>query len=221
MKALCIADIHGDVETVARLEKSVRGLGLDYVLLFGDYSRGFKDPKENSQDIARILGIFKGYNIGALPGNCDQLLCLDAFSRQNANLHDAVLKVGGTAVIGFGGSNSTPFNTPFEYGEDEILNHLNHLHGRIGSCDRVVLAVHAPPYGTKCDLIPSGMHVGSKSIRQFIEDKKPDLVLCAHIHESGGAEDAIGETRVINLGRITDGRAYILDFDSLEVTPHI
>ena len=47
MRALCIADIHGDIETFKMLIKKVSAVEFDYVLLLGDYSRGFKDSKEN------------------------------------------------------------------------------------------------------------------------------------------------------------------------------
>jgi Icc-related predicted phosphoesterase len=33
-----------------------------------------------------------------------------------------------------------------------------------------------------------------------IEDRRPILALCGHIHESWGEEATIGPTRVINLG---------------------
>lgn len=57
---------------------------------------------------------------------------------------------------------------------------------------------HAPPFGTKLDEIAHGKHVGSASIRKFIEGEKPLLNVCGHIHEKAGAEDMINSTRLIN-----------------------
>jgi Icc-related predicted phosphoesterase len=75
------------------------------------------------------------------------------------------------------------------------------------------MLVHFPPKDTKCDMIAGGVHVGSQALREFIGKRQPDLVLCSHIHECGGKEDTIGKTRVLNIGRLSDGRAYKLDVD--------
>lgn len=45
-----------------------------------------------------------------------------------------------------------------------------------------------------------GRHRGSKSILAVIEHKRPELVVCGHIHQCWGGEAAIGNTRVLNLG---------------------
>ena len=64
--------------------------------------------------------------------------------------------------------------------------------------------MHAPPFGTKLDIITSKEHVGSKAIRNFIEKEQPFLTLHGHIHESprmsGSYFDKIGSTLCINVG---------------------
>lgn len=63
------------------------------------------------------------------------------------------------------------------------------------SCD--VLLVHGPPFGYG-DVEPyGGTHVGSPSLLRFIEDMRPKLVVCGHIH-SGHGRYRIGETLVVN-----------------------
>jgi uncharacterized protein len=221
MKALCIADIHGDITTLSRLNASIPHADVDLILLLGDYSRGYEDPVENSQDIMRIVEMFEGYRIGAIPGNCDQKEIVDYFIREGINLHKTVMKTGDVTLVGLGGSNPTPFNTPFELSEEEIMKDLENLHKSVSEGSDVVLAVHAPPYGTKCDQVPDGTHVGSKSVRAIIEDKKPKMVICSHIHESGGQTDMIGETQIINLGRLSDGHAYMLDLEKIDISPYL
>ena len=58
--------------------------------------------------------------------------------------------------------------------------------------------------GTKTDLLPSGKHVGSESLRKIIEEFQPTINLCGHIHESM-AIDKIGKTTIINPGMLKRG----------------
>jgi Icc-related predicted phosphoesterase len=69
---------------------------------------------------------------------------------------------------------------------------------RVGGLGPTILVSHQPPHDTLCD-VSRGAHVGSTTIRQFILDREPDLVLCGHIHESVG-DDRLGASRVVNPG---------------------
>ena len=42
---------------------------------------------------------------------------------------------------------------------------------------------------------------GSKGIKKAINELKPDLLLCGHIHEASGLEEQIGNTKVINVSK--------------------
>jgi len=211
VKAICIADAHGDVKAVTRLRNTIETEDLDYVFILGDFSKGFKDPEENRVDIGRILDVFSDFSVKAIPGNCDQRNSTDIFDKRGVNLHNTVLRLPEASIIGFGGSNTTPFNTPFEYNEDDIRKSLDSLYAQAEKGSKVIVMTHAPPKDTNCDKIQSGLHVGSTGLRGFIEERKPALVLCSHIHESGGHEDHIGPTRILNVGRVSEGRAYMLE----------
>ena len=67
-----------------------------------------------------------------------------------------------------------------------------------------VAVVHAPPFDTHCDVLYDGRHIGSKSVRRWIEKHQPLLTLHGHIHESpklsGTFFDRIGTTTIINPG---------------------
>jgi Icc-related predicted phosphoesterase len=69
---------------------------------------------------------------------------------------------------------------------------------------KTIYVIHAPPYNTKLDIITTGVHVGSKSVREFIEKEQPCLTLHGHIHESpkmsGSYKDTIRTTVCINVG---------------------
>lgn len=75
---------------------------------------------------------------------------------------------------------------------------------KLGNPKKTIYVIHASPYNTKLDVITTGAHVGSKSIRKFIEKEQPFLTLHGHIHESpqmsGSWNDRIGETICINVG---------------------
>lgn len=86
-----------------------------------------------------------------------------------------------------------------------------------------VYVFHAPPFGTKLDMISSNVHVGSKSIRKFIEKNKPLLTLHGHIHEtvdvSGSYLDIVGKTTCAAVGNYHDLRSVavvVVDTDHLD-----
>ena len=110
--------------------------------------------------------------------------------------------------------NSTPWDTPRECPEDELLIRLRKEFERVDSYDRLICNFHAPPYGTLIDQAPKlddkaqvrvrygspeMVPVGSKSVRQVIEENQPLLGLHGHIHESDGIEH-IGRTICVNPG---------------------
>jgi uncharacterized protein len=222
MRAICFADVHGDLGAVVKLKNSILAEEFDYVFILGDFSRGFKDPDENREDIERVLDALREFSVKAIPGNCDQRASVKALMERDASLHNTVLNLPDASIIGLGGSNVTPFGTPFEYAEKEISDALANMYERVDDRQRLIVMSHTPPKDTKCDIIAGGIHVGSQALRQFIESRKPQLVLCSHIHEAGGAQDNIGPTRVYNLGRLTEGRAYVLTAeDEITVEPYL
>ena len=128
-------------------------------------------------------------------------------------------------ICGFGGSNPTPFNTPLEFDEIEIYDQAHKAIESIKDQKVTILVTHAPPLNTKTDVLPSGVHVGSESIRRVIEEFQPTLNLCGHIHESM-AMDKIGKTNVINPGMLKEGYVCMINIDDsneddIKVIPEI
>jgi Icc-related predicted phosphoesterase len=70
--------------------------------------------------------------------------------------------------------------------------------------EKQILVVHTPPFDTACDLTKHGLHVGSKGLRKYIEDKQPLLALHGHIHEtvelSGKFPEYLGSTICVSAG---------------------
>jgi Icc-related predicted phosphoesterase len=80
-----------------------------------------------------------------------------------------------------------------------------------------LFVLHSPPRDTRCDMIGSRQHVGSRAIRRFVERHQPPLVLAGHIHESprisSAYRDAIGRTVVVNPGQFGTSRLCGVWFD--------
>jgi Icc-related predicted phosphoesterase len=206
MKILCIADIHGDMEGVKTARKYAEQNDITDILILGDFpGHGvFHNIVMSMEQIRSVLEELKGFNVLAIPGNCDPQRTSELFDEYKVNLHEKVKDVEGVRIIGFGGSNITPFGTPSEYSETEIYERLKKLMPAKNA--KTILAVHCPPMDTDCDKTGSNMHAGSSAIRRIIEEYQPDLVVCSHIHEAGGSSDMIGATKIVNIGRLADGR---------------
>jgi hypothetical protein len=88
-----------------------------------------------------------------------------------------------------------------------------------GAYDHLVLMTHNPPLNTTTDRIRSGVHVGSRSVREFIEKVQPDVCITGHIHESKGM-DHIGKTVIVNPGDFVSGGYVVLEKtgDTLQVS---
>ncbi len=200
VKILAVADFHGDSNAESNLSKFIER-GYDCLVLIGDLTN-FGPPEVAESIFERVKGA--GVPVLSVPGNCDPKQVLKVLDKYGVNLHGKCEKVGDVTFIGLGGSNLTPFNTPFELTEVEIQEDLAAVHCNNES--RLVLVTHAPPHGTKADQIEAGTHVGSKSIRQYIEQKQPLVSLCGHVHEGRGI-DELGRTLIVNPGQICKGFA--------------
>ncbi len=62
-----------------------------------------------------------------------------------------------------------------------------------------------PPHGTAVDRLKSGVHVGSRSVREFLLARRPAVCLTGHIHEAVGS-DRVGSTLVLNPGPFSEAR---------------
>jgi len=158
--------------------------------------------------VTKLLNMFKT-PIMAIPGNCDPKTILKVLDNSKAvNLHNTSKRIGNITFIGLGGSNPTPFDTPFELQEDEIESNLEKMITETENdpnSNTIVLLTHAPPYGT-VDEIQIG-HVGSTAIEKFVG--RVDLIVCGHIHEAKGVMK-VGKTVVVNPGMVSEGNGAVI-----------
>jgi Icc-related predicted phosphoesterase len=97
-----------------------------------------------------------------------------------------------------------------EFAENEIEQTLVQAFLKCAEKKNMILISHCPPKDTKLDRTATGVHAGSISVLQFIESKKPLLVVSGHIHEARGI-DKIGETIIVNPGPAHMGRYAIIE----------
>jgi len=220
MKVLCLADIHGDIPAVKKAAEYAKRNGINHALILGDFpSHGaFRNIELSTKAVKDSFMALEGLQVMAIPGNCDLADSPSLFDELGINLHKKTIELEGWTIAGFGGSNITPFDTPFEMDEDEMYAGLRDLLAPLAR-ESTILAVHCPPKDTNCDMNYAGTHAGSSGIRKAIEEFSPHAVLCSHIHESGGLRDEIGKSLIANIGPAGKGRAGIIELGkSIEIS---
>ena len=195
---LLIADLHGQFGKI----DSFLELNPEAVFIAGDITN--MGPVDAVDDVLSRIDV----PCFAVPGNCDPREILETLEHSDAvSMHGSAINLGKMTLVGVGGSNPTPFNTPFELTDKQIDDLLNSAMKKMEKTVHNVLLTHAPPYET-LDKI-KGEHVGSQSIRRHM--KSFDLVCCAHIHEQRGVMDVDG-VKIVNPGPAMDGHCAMLHF---------
>jgi Icc-related predicted phosphoesterase len=199
MRFLAVTDFHGNyAKAVDILNKAG---AVDGTLIAGDLTEF--GPAEKAKQIIDMLP----RPVLAVPGNCDPKEVVRILEREDVCLHRERITFDGITFVGIGGSNPTPFGTPFELSEDEIRMALEELVK--GVKGPMVLLSHAPPKGYQ-DRIPNGVHVGSEAVAAM--GPKFKVIVCGHIHEDPGVSK-MGDTIVVNPGVAGEGNAAIIEID--------
>ena len=206
-----MTDLHGKKSSKENLGKLLES-DYDLLLILGDITQF--GPVSH---VGEVLDFVEQFDLPvySILGNCDPPGAVDLLENRGVSLHSKVKSFGGLKFVGLGGSNDTPFDTPFELSEAEIGDVLEgltkNLHGEW------ILVTHAPPYGTKADKTSEGTHAGSKSIRRIIKSKPPLVNFCGHIHEARSV-DTINDTKIVNPGPLGEGYAVKLVYeDEIEI----
>ncbi|MHA2407715.1 MAG: metallophosphoesterase [Candidatus Ranarchaeia archaeon] len=210
MKFLALTDFHdyeGVIDSIVARDEH-----FDMIICAGDYEFYNEDVlvrviKKLNQVSSRVFMI---------PGNIDPPSQLEQLETLQVNFHKKRLMVEGITFVGYGGSNPTPFSTPFEIPEKIIQSDLEDLCQPIPSYPWV-LVTHAPPYNTLIDKTRNGEHVGSKAVRFIIEKYKPTIAISGHIHEARGI-DNLHHTILVNPGPAHDQNAGIIDIKEENAT---
>ncbi len=211
-KWVVVGDLHSDVRPVYHIPeiKEVEGM-----FITGDLTN-----LGRAKDADRMLASLRELNpqVYAQMGNMDYPDVGETLARRDCNLHARGMELAqGVGFMGLGWSNKTPFSTPAEVDDTQLGQWLEQAYEDVRDMERLVLISHTPPVNTGADTISSGEHVGSKSIRDFIENRQPDICVCGHIHEAV-TDEYLGKTRLINPGMISQGRYVLLTLTDSKIT---
>lgn len=152
-------------------------------------------------EIIRHFYIFHS-DIYGVTGNCDYPDAEGYITEKGITLNNVIREFRDVNLFGISGSLPCPGKTPNEYTEEEFKAMLDHQ--MIPEDKPLIMVSHQPPYHTLNDQVSGGRHVGSSSIRFFIERHQPVICFTGHIHE-GIAIDKIGRTTVVNPGPASKG----------------
>jgi Icc-related predicted phosphoesterase len=158
-----------------------------------------------------------GVRCFVMPGNDDEWdidSVLDASPAPVESVGERVLRFDGVQMLSSAFANPTPWDSPRELPEDELLAKLEGLAAELEPGIPTIFNLHVPPHDSGLDLAPAltddlrviteggeakMVPVGSRAVRALIERHRPLLALHGHVHESRAVAE-LGPTLCINPG---------------------
>lgn len=139
----------------------------------------------------------KGLEVAVIPGNHEGMATINFMVEKYKakNLHGYSLKLGDVGLFGCGYGDIGIH----QLNEKEFFTTLKKAHDSLQKVKKKVMITHVQPSDSILGLKVSGW--GSSGVRRAIEELKPDVHICGHVHETHGIEEVIGKTKVINVGK--------------------
>jgi uncharacterized protein len=185
VKLLAFSDVHRDSRRAQELAEMARDA--DAVVAAGD----FASVHRGLEALIDMLVVIETPTV-LIPGNNETEEALRAACegwKAATVLHGEGVEIDGVPFYGLGGGvPPTPWDWSYDLTEEEAEE-------KLAACpEGAVLAIHSPPKGH----LDSGL--GSEAILRAIEEKRPRVAICGHIHQCAGQTAEIGPTRVLNVG---------------------
>jgi Icc-related predicted phosphoesterase len=184
------------------------------IIVCGDlHNRG--SSAEIRSVVEALAGL--GPRVLIVPGNMDPAFSISLWEEAGfISLHRRAVCLDEVGFAGMGGMALRREPRPdddlrFYHQDEEVYRVLGRCHEDIGGPGRKVVVTHQPPFGV-LDTLYSGQPSGCRSLRRFLEDYQPDLLLCGHIHEARG-EARLGRTVIVNVGELRNGYRAMIDLD--------
>ncbi len=215
MRIAYVVDVHDRFEAVGRALSETGPV--DVLVVGGDITTfGTPDDAERAVELWRPLAP----KLLAVAGNCDSPAIDARLVELGVSLDGRGVVVDDVGFFGVSAAPVSPLRTPYEVPDEELGRRANAGLADVEGARVRIFCPHSPPYGTDCDRLRSGEHVGSPALRAFAEQAQPDFLLCGHIHESRGMDD-LGPTRVVNPGPVASGHHLLVELgEPSSVTLH-
>jgi Icc-related predicted phosphoesterase len=190
-KILAVGDIHGDTGLVKKLARKAKKENVDLVILAGDLTF-------TEQSTKNLIGPFvkEKKQVLLIPGNHETVSTTDFLAQmypRTKHIHGYSFKRGDLGIFGAGGGDII-VTTP----DKEIFRLLKKGNETVKDSKKKIMVTHMHPRGGRAEF--SGFK-GSRAVKKALKEFKPDVLISAHIHEAGGIEEKIGNTKVINVAR--------------------
>ncbi len=190
MKLLAFVDLHGEIKAIKKIVKNSHKAEL--LVCAGDISMF-------QQGLDRILSLLNKSKkpVLIIPGNHEDPKNLRQVCSEFENLiciHNKSFVYGNYLFLGYGTGGFSVRDEDFNRATRNFSRIIRKNHDK-----KIILVTHAPPFGTKLDLI-NGEYRGNKDIRDFIKRNRINLVICGHLHENFKVMDKMGSTIIVNPG---------------------
>jgi Icc-related predicted phosphoesterase len=194
-KILVLSDIHNQTVTLNSVLKEVQKSSNppDICLIAGDITN-FGSYEDLNNVLNRITQNFR--DTFFVLGNCDPYFDAEDILTSAIFVESNPCKLDFFTILGFG--NHKP----------KINYKILKKKEKIG--EKICLLTHAPPYGTKADMVSFDRHAGSRELKIAIEKfQNIFLIVSGHIHDSPSIS-RLENCTVVNPGPITRGNYAII-----------
>lgn len=205
MRILAFSDVHGSYDTVEEILR--REAAYDVVLIGGDLTT-YGTGDQAASAIRRFQAFGKPLLLVA--GNMDPVPVEETMARMGVSIDARGVVLDDVGFFGVSAAPLSPLQTPNEIPEEEIRRRADMGWKDVKGARWKIFVPHSPPKDTRLDRIFLGSHVGSRAVREFIEQNGPEVMICGHIHEARG-EDLLGRTKLVNCGQAGKGYYVIVD----------
>lgn len=192
MKILAFTDIHLSSIALSKIKSKIKKQNPDLLICAGDLTIF----EEGLDIILTKLSKLKK-KVLLVHGNHETDNVMKRLCKKYSNLifiHKKYHKHNNCIFLGYGGGGFSMRDPGFYPTGKKFMKIIKKNKGK-----KIIFVTHAPPYGTKVDLIV-GEHCGNKTYRDFIAKNKVDLHICGHLHENFNKKDNLKKTLIVNPG---------------------
>jgi hypothetical protein len=191
LKILAFSDTHG--RDLRKMVEQAEREGVTHVFACGDWSQLDEMPPYLVSQFTK-----KGMKMFIQAGNHETQAMTDSLAELYGIKHLHGDGVVYNEVGFFGAGGTTQIGPHSMHDEDELFALLKQGFEKVKHAKKKVMLVHEHPADTVFEM---GRFPGSQAIKRAIDEFKPDIVLCGHIHEAAGVEQQLGGTKIINVAK--------------------